>query len=311
MAEVVFDQAGARSRVESVPYAQLSVELGHLYHADYAAGTGRFRELFASVAPWYRAAVESTGAGGRRISTCYLVDDYLLEPESPKAVLAALTDAAREYGVTIDYLARESACAEAAGVSPAALLTGALVPEPPPGTNGNRPPAGETGWLTNNRVGGVEHLPAMAPVAQWVAPRQHVPDGHSICLDVELWDDGDGRRTYSCAFLAACWQLLRLGLLRDGGRVPFAPVPVPDELPDEWRGLPPVVRLSERPAPFAAYRTLSILPGRFLPVEASVRMILDQVVVDPVALRQSEDRAAAEGLDRLGHPAKRLRYVLL
>src|SRR3954453_10355307 len=112
MAEVTFDQAGARRQVDAVPYAQLSVELGHLYHADYAAGTERFRELFAAVSPWYAAAVQSARASARRISTCYLVDDYLLEPEPPKAVLTALMEAAQEHGVAIDYLVRESACAE-------------------------------------------------------------------------------------------------------------------------------------------------------------------------------------------------------
>jgi hypothetical protein len=311
VSEVTFEQASARHRIEAVPYAQLSIELGHLYHADYAAGTERFREMFAAVSPWYRAAVESARATGRRISTCYLVDDYLLEPESPKSVLPALTEAAREFGVPIDYLARESACAEAGDVSIARILTGALVPEPAPGTNGSRPSPALSGWLTNARKGTSERLQAMAPVPPWTPPRQHVPDRHSICLDVELWDEQDGERTYSCAFLAACWQLLRLGLLRDGGLALLTPESLPDELPDQWRELPPVVRLSERPAPFAAYRTLSILPGRFLPVEAAVRMILDQTAFDPVVVAQSETRAAAEGLDQLGHATRRLRYVFV
>ena len=39
-AEVTFDQSSARRRVEAVPLAQLSVELGHLYRADYLEGRG-------------------------------------------------------------------------------------------------------------------------------------------------------------------------------------------------------------------------------------------------------------------------------
>ncbi|MDG4819286.1 SCO2522 family protein [Micromonospora sp. WMMD956] len=317
-AEVRFEQAGARRRVEAVPLARLSVELGHLRQADYAEGPDRYRRLFATVAPWFRAAAESERRGADdapRVSTCYLVDDYLADPGPPREVVPLLLRAAEEHGVAIDYLARESACAQVGDVSPAAIVAGSLVWEPTPGTNGTRPPPTVAGWLSNGQRSGpgdtAEGGQAMSPGAQWVPPRQNVPRRHSVFVDVELWDERDGVRTWSCAFLAGVWQLLRLGLLRDAGRPVARPRPWRGAFPDSWAELPAVVQLGDRPAPFCAYRTLSVLPGGFLPVETAVRTILDQVAVDPAAARQVRDRAAGEGLALPGHPVDRLRYVFL
>lgn len=312
--EATFEQATARRRVEAVPLGHLSVELGHLYRADYDAGPERLADLFATVAPWARAAVEAerARAGDRpRISTCYLVDDYFLPPGPPREVVPALLRAARRAGLTIDYLARESACAESGDVELARIVVGCLVVEPSPGTTGTRPPATVTGWLANGERSPSAAAEAMAPVQPWRPPRQNVPDRHSIFLDVELWDDQGGRRTWSCPLLAAVWQLLRLGLLRDAGRAVLRPQPWRGDLPDRWDELPAVVQLSERAAPFCAYRTLSVLPGRFLPVEAAVRTILDQVAVDPVAEAQVRARAEGEGLALPGHTVEKLRYVFV
>ncbi|WP_232290326.1 SCO2522 family protein [Micromonospora sp. ATCC 39149] len=317
-AQVRFEQAGARRRVEAVPLARLSVELGHLYQADYAESADHYRELFATVAPWFRAAVESERRGtdaAPRVSTCYLVDDYLSAPASPREVLPPLLRAAEENGVAIDYLARESACAQVGDVSPAAIVAGSLVCEPTPGTNGTRPPPPVAGWLSNGQRSGpgeaADSGQAMSPGGQWTPPRQNVPRRHSVFVDVELWDERDGSRTWSCAFLSGVWQLLRLGLLRDAGRPVAQPRRWRGAFPDTWAELPAVIQVGDRPAPFCAYRTLSVLPGGFLPVETAVRTILDQVAVDPAAARQVRDRAASEGLALPGFPVDRLRYVFL
>ena len=76
-----------------------------------------------------------------------------------------------------------------------------------------------------------------------------------------------------------------------------------------WDDLPPLVRLGERADPFAAYRTCSVLPGRFLPVEHAVRVILDQTDVDRDALRQVAERSAGEGVPVPGPVADRVSYV--
>jgi hypothetical protein len=310
--EVVFEQAGAARRIEAVPLAQLSIELGHLYLDDFRAGPQRLRDHFAQVAPWVQAARDAPGHGrGSRISTCYLIDDYFSAFSSPDEVVPALVAAAQDAGLEIDYLARESACANADGTPLAAIVAGHLVADPPPGTTGSRPPAVVSGWLCNGTrspAGGGE---AMSAPQSWYPPRQNAAERHSVFVDVELWDEDKGQPTWSCAFLATVWQLLRLGLLRDDGRRVADPRPWTEPWPRQWADLPSVVRLTGRPAPFSAYRTLSILDIRFLPVELAVRTIVDQVAVDAVTNEQVLSRARDERIELPGEVADRLRYVFL
>ncbi len=208
--EVVFEQTGARRRVEAVPLAHLSVELGHLHMEDYRAGPQRLKQQFELVAPWARTA-SGQPAGhlartrhvparprGSRVSTCYLIDDYFSSLSSPQEVMPALLAAAHENGLEIDYMARESACAEVSGISVAAILEGHLVADPPPGTTGSRPPATQIGWLANGqRSPASADYEAMSVPAPWSPPRQNAAERHSVFVDVELWDKRNGRRTWS------------------------------------------------------------------------------------------------------------------
>jgi hypothetical protein len=299
-----------------VPLAHLSVELGHLYFEDLAASPDRLRQHFRRVAPWVDAAVGICAANlpGRRarISTCVLVDDYFAPTSSPAEVLPRLLEVAQECGVTIDYLARESACAELDGLSLARLVQDRIVADPPPGTNGSRPPPAEIGWLCNGQrspVGPV--VEAMAKVvAPWAPPAENAANRHSVFVDVELWDD-DARnvRTWSCAFLAAVWQLLRLGVLRYDGEPVAPPQPWDGELPDDWRRLPAVVQLEPAAQAFSAYRTLSVLSGRFLPTEHAVRTILSQVAIESAILAQVAERAGTEGIALPASLVDRIDYV--
>ncbi len=314
-AEVEFTEAAAQPRVESISYAHLSIELGHLYMEDLQRGPGFLRGHFRKVAPWVEAATRSCAddLAGRtaRISTCFLVDDYFTRLSPPHVVIPQLLDAAAEAGLRIDYLARESGCAQADDVPLAEIVKGRLVAEPPPNTNGSRPPPHESGWLTNAE-GPLSDtaVEAMGTLRPWTPRRQTAANRHSIVIDVELWDDDDGRRTWSCPFLAAVWQLLRLGLLRHGGRAMPAPGPWPDGWPADWNELPPVVRLATEADSFFAYETSSILASRFLSVEHAVRTILSQVAVDPIADRQALDRSAAEGIALSPELVERVDYVL-
>lgn len=313
--EVEFSEATAHPRVEAVPYSHLSMELGHLYMEDLQRGPECLRAHFRRVAPWVEAAQRSCAdlAGGRapRISTCFLVDDYFTRLSPPDVVIPQVLAAAAEAGLRVDYLARESGCATAGDVPLAELVAGRLVAEPPPNTNGSRPPPAESGWLSNGeRDTADSEIEAMGAVRPWAPPRETAANRHSTYVDVELWNDDGGRRTWSCPFLAAVWQLLRLGLLRHHGR----PVAVPAEWdgawPDDWDRLPAVVRLEPTANPFAAYRTLSVLASRFLPVEHAVRVILSQIAVDLTADRQAMDRSAAEHITLPAQAVDRIEYVL-
>src|SRR5690606_33908279 len=118
---------------------------------------------------------------------------------------------------------------------------------------------------------------------------------HSVFLDIELWDGEGPGQTFSCAFLAAVWQLLRLGLLRNDGRPVLRPrLWDGGGFPQDWDDLPPLLQLNPAAPPFAAYRTCSLLPSRYLPVEHAVLVLLDQIEVDPGALQQVAERSAGE-----------------
>ncbi|MFH8799651.1 SCO2522 family protein [Streptomyces sp. NPDC017936] len=317
--ETVFRETSAQPRTESVPFSHLSLELGHLYMEDFVEGPDRLRRHFAAVRPWVEAARAGVGPlpPGRRprISTCFLVDDYFSRLSTPAELIPPLLAAAAEAGLTIDYLARESGCAVAEPgrrdrVELAEAVLHRLVESPPPGSNGFRPPVSRTGWLTNGRRAPTHRTSPALTGGVWEPPSETGARGHSVFMDVELWSGPADERTWSCAFLAAVWQLVRLGLLRDNGRAVLAPAPWDaKEFPAEWDALPPVVRLNPLAAPFTAYATCSILPARFLPVEHAVRVILDQVHVEADALRQAAERASGEGFDVPAGVVDRTSYV--
>ncbi|UGQ10813.1 SCO2522 family protein [Yinghuangia sp. ASG 101] len=314
-AATVFREQSAQDWSASVPLAHTSVELGHLYMEDFAAGPDRLREHFAAIAPWAETARAVAAPPGRRarVSTCFLVDDYFTRLASPAELIPELVAAARESGVEIDYLGRESGCARAGDVSPAALLASRLVPSPPEGGNGARPPTDVSGWMCNGTRSPVPvGAEAMAPPPDWRPPREFGARRHSVFLDVELWDGDGEHRTWSCPFLAAVWQLLRLGLLRDRGAAVASPVPwsAPD-FPDDWDDLPAVIRLNPSAAPFTAYRTFSVMGTRFLPIEHAVRVVLGHTAIDAAVRDRIAARAAAEGVPLPPDLPGRVNYALV
>jgi hypothetical protein len=303
--ESKFRELGAARRTAAVPLAHLSVELGHLYAVDVVAGgvvaggvdLPRYFQRIAACAAPDVLAVHAGAPGSRpRTSTCFLVDDYSGPMDSPAALIPRIVAAAAGSGVRIDYLARESGCAEGYPVRLAELVIGQIVDDPPAGTTGGRPPSAQSGWLSNGERGpsGVA-VQAMGRVAPWRPPSENSTARDPIFLDVQLWDDTGPTRRYSCSLLSSVWQLLRLGLLRVDGVAPATPVPVDlTDLPRRWSDLPAVARLSPDAAPFFAYRTYSVLDLRFQRVELAVRTILGQIQADPEALAQTALRAAAE-----------------
>ena len=310
-----FSETSADFKVESLPLSHVSVEIGHLYMEDFIHGADAVQRTFAAAAPWVETARTPQAVGCHkesvRVSTCFLIDDYFSRFSSPAAVIPMVLAAAEREGVQIDYLARESACASANGMSPATLTLGSLVTEPVPGTTGARPPLTETGWLTNGqRSPNTTQGEAMARRIPWQPPRESARRRHSIFIDVELWDERDGQRTWSCPMLAAVWQLMRLGLLRDRGR-PIVTLQdwTDPHFPDDWDDLPPVIRLRPRAAAFAAYTTLSVLSPRFLPVELAVRTILSQFACDSNVFAEATGRALRDAMQPPDELVDRIRYV--
>ena len=199
--KTAFLETSAAEKVESLPLSHVSVEVGHLYMEDFLDGERAVRRAFATAAPWARTAQTPQAIGcdkkSIRVSTCFLIDDYFSRFASPAEVIPMVLAAAEREGVEIDYLARESACADANGMSSAALTLGSLVTEPVPGATGGLPPLTETGWLTNGqRSPSTSRGEAMAKRTPWQPPQESARRRHSIFVDVELWDERDGQRTW-------------------------------------------------------------------------------------------------------------------
>ena len=310
-ADDAFTEQSALPVVRSVALSHLSLELGHLYVEDFDLGEPRLREHFRKVTPWAETVRQQVALevprGRPRVSTCFLIDDYFTKFSTPREVVGSLVSAAAEAGLTIDYVARESGCARADGIDVATLVQQHLTEEPPEGSTGRRPPTSVSGWLSNGERTPVTPTAAMETRSGWRPPRQSAVRHHSIFVDIELWSDGPEGRLWSCPFLAAVWQLQRLGVLRHQGD-PIAEPATVDQMPLDWDAMPPIVQLNPSAAPMRAYRTFSPLDSRFLPVELAVRTILAQVAIDPLVLESIAGRARQEGLafpeetvDRVGY----------
>ncbi|GAA2583408.1 SCO2522 family protein [Winogradskya consettensis] len=313
----VFTEESATTVVRSVALSHLSIELGHLYMDDFEAGPSHLLDQFRRVAPWATAArdiaaAELPAGSTPRVSTCFLIDDYFTRFSTPDKVIAMLSATAAEAGLGIDYIARESGCAVADGIELARVVENHLVSEPPEGADGSRPPVSVSGWLTNGQRSPGQAGSAMAAPRQWQPPRQSAVQNHSIFLDIELWNEKAGARLWSCPFLAAVWQLQRLGLIRHLGEPVAQPRPLAlDELPADWDLLPPVIRLNPAAAPFRAYRTFSVLGARFLPIEVAVRTILGQVAVTAAVDEQIRGRAKGERIVLPAEFVDRIRYAFM
>ncbi|SDE28674.1 SCO2522 family protein [Glycomyces harbinensis] len=326
---MTYEETSAKQRTERFGMSHLSIEVGHLY-ADDLARPDTLKEEMASAAAWVHGTTEALTKrlGGRtpRVSTCYLVDDYFHEGlPSPEKLISVVTEAAADAGLRIDYLARESACAQLGPLDLAGLVADRIVFEPPPGTNGSRPPVSRSGWLCNGVPSPKPKRVAMGAADQWVPPSQNSRREHSVFLDVELWNDTAEGRRWSCPMLAAVWQLLRLGVLRNGGRRIGVPEPVeavvpvehghdPDRalsarFPETWGAMPPILQLNAKAFPFPAYRTVSVLSVDFLEVEHAVRVICGAVRTDAGAVESIRKSAEREGMTLPAELVDRLTYI--
>ena len=217
--------------------ADLSLEFAHLYlgqldeqEAERAARLAR---------RWLGPVLDTCEAVGLSVSTVVMLDDYFA-PDSTdlEAMARLLEDACAAEGVRIDHLVHEAACAESV-----AQLRTHLCREPREGDGSSTPspPAIGSEWIANadpprgrafeQRV--VRRTARARPQAAPAAAGTRVNgDGrgrgsrghHSIHLDVQLWKQIAGsERLWACPTLAAWWQLIRLGMLRDAAGRPTVP----------------------------------------------------------------------------------------
>jgi hypothetical protein len=334
--DVVFREARQEVSVEKVPLSHLSIEVGHLYREDMQGSNEKLRELFKQATPWVTTAIEAAGArheGRARVSTCFLFDDYgpfdTRKTASPRDAVTMLAETAEAEGIPLDYVVRESGCVLSTDiprapdfdrVTLAEIVRGQLVAEPDEGDNGLRPPTSVSGWLSNGRRSPQQGNTAAMAQSAWGPPEERGRRRHSVFLDTELWTDPEESRVgeqtpvereWSCAFLAAVWHLLRLGLLRNEGKAvakAYLWNPEIEEWPDDWADMPTVIQLNRDAQPFAAYRAMSVLPHGYLETEHAARVILKHFNHDETVVEEAVARAEREGVvlpkssvDRLSH----------
>ncbi|MFD6391215.1 SCO2522 family protein [Nocardia sp. NPDC060259] len=330
MGGAVYAESTASVRVEDVPLSHVSVEVGHFYMADLLNGEAPIAAQFRRVARLLDAftaiarqdfAEAAGGASRVRASTCFLLDDYFQPDTDPRQVVPTLLRIAEESGVRIDYLASQAGCSrylrrrhDEPRIPLAQMVADSIVAEPAPGSTGRRPPTAESGWLCNGERSS-DHEPGQAMEVDYRPPVEFAARNHNIFLDVEMWRDrGTGHEVlWSAPFLAAVWQLLRLGMLRyEGKAVVDAEYWQPGhEWPARWADFPSVIRLRERAAPFAAFRSLSLLPQRYVGIEHAVRMILDHTRPDPDVVRLIAGHAREQGIAGTDDVTDRLSYFFL
>lgn len=255
--------------------ADVSIEFAHLYlaHLDEKSAAASAR----TAKRWLGPVIAAYEGLGETVSTVVMIDDYFAPEETDvEEKVRILRSACEEAGLRVDHLAYEADCAETVD-----QMQMRLHPEPRRGDGSSSPPPADVGsdWLANGdpprgkhwepEAVGRLYRPSAGNAAQLMMPAKtdHSARGHhSIHLDVQLWKTGrrPGDRLWACPTLAAWWQLIRLGMLRDENDRPVAPPRTQSAL-----GAPPL----------PARRTLTLLDNRFLEVEHAVRAIHERLAL--------------------------------
>lgn len=282
-------------------FADLSLEYAHLYLRQVTEETAH--EAVATTKRWVEPLLERYASRGLCVTKAVMIDDYFTrETHVVEEKTNLILDACEQAEFEPDFIVYEGGCAETVE-----RMMARLVPEPRRG-DGSAEGTGSTlreEWLSNGKppraaeaaqdeVSLLSTRPAAALAGSPVSPVHDGSSGpHSLHLDIELFRVNEGERLYACPTLAAWWQLIRLGMLRDRGGSPTVPARTIVRNPD---------------VPFPAQRTLTVLSPRFLEVEHAVRTILGQVNPPPEWLGNL--RLGRDEPD-VGEPAKRIAYLFL
>jgi hypothetical protein len=86
---------------------------------------------------------------------------------------------------------------------------------------------------------------------------------------------------------------------------------VDGDWPEHWEDLPAVLQLNKYAAPFSAYRTTSILPLAYVPIENAVHVILNHLNLDKAVVRQVITRGLDEGVVVPAQITRRVSHVFI
>ena len=279
-------------------FSDLSVEIGHFYisqlqkRIDTDNGSmNSVRDFIAqrmtvgldAVAP----IVKKYEDHKKNVTMVALIDDYFWNSRTELSrddVAEVLIDYGRRASIPLDFVVFESALADTVPTMINRIVPFAVLDA----GSSEIDSKDRARWLSNGQPGR-HHLPdeqeqehrlGMQPlVANYRRTFIERPRPHSLHIDIEMYlDESDGNRKWACPVLAAWWQLIRLGMLRDHAGESCVPKDTID--------------VGSRRS-FFAKRTLTALTPDFLEIEAAVRTILSQVSIPPIWLKELRGKGEA------------------
>jgi len=268
-------------------YAQLSIEVGHVYLGELEDPT-LVAAAASAAAFWIKPVLDKIGRDNASI--CLMIDDYFPARGAvdPNEAAPLFISAFEEAGLALDYVAHEADFAEFAEdvrtrIQPQPRLGELSFGEPGGFRNDLKDANGRwlrSGWISNGdpirAERGARDGFSLFDRASTESDAQGRPEHRtSMALEVQIYDSPKGDQVmWSCPFLAACWQLVRLGALRDENNEPRFPARVR--------------QLRDNAPSFHARRTLTLLPPSMLRVEHAVRVILSQLDLDQRFVAEQE-----------------------
>lgn len=288
-------------------FADISIEIGHFYMSELQSklqasnSTGEVRDFisarmdagYAAITP----IVKRYEAHKKRVSVVVLVDDYFWTKGyelSREDIAEYIREYSAQMALPLDFVVFESALAESVDT-----MFSRIVPFPVDGSGSRQVDSVDRSrWLSNGQAGRRIARASSTPRLGISRPEDEQdeifvehPRPHSLHIDVEMYaDDEDGVRKWACPLLAAWWQLIRLGMLRDSKGEACCP---PDTI------------AVQKDSILFAKRTLTVLASDFLEIEAAVRTILSQVSIPRLWQDQLRDGSripeSDEHLSRIGY----------
>jgi hypothetical protein len=299
-------EAAAREDA-GIAFSDLSIEVGHVEPNSFRRGVAHLENHLRRVTPWLGPARTAWGSAdsGARTSTCFLVDDYTAPIPPPSEVIPKLLKAAGQCDIAIDYLVRESAYAGCDALSLARYIESRTADGDSRAAGGPVRSVAPSAWLADG-----ERRPSPVTADGSVnGDSEQTEPSDSIFMDIRLWPGNTSGQGWSCSFLAAVWQLARLGVVNDTS-IAYG-TPWEKRSLSGWNELPPVIQLNQDAAPFRAYRTVSILESRYLPIEAAVRIILKTISTEPEILNRIAARGSREDVRLPAKLTDMINYVFV
>ena len=232
---------------------------------------------FAAVAP----IVKRYEQHKKQVSVVVLIDDYFWTKKyelSREDIADEVVQYSAEKSIPLDFVVYESALAESVE-----MMFSRIAPFPIVGAGSRQVDSVDRSqWLSNGQAGRKlarsTTSPRLGMSRTADGPDETLverPRPHSLHIDVEMYaDDEDDQRKWACPVLAAWWQLVRLGMLRDNeGNASY----------------PSDTKVISDHGKLFAKRTLTALSPDFLEIEAAVRTILCQVNIPQMWQDQLRD----------------------